>query len=77
MLPAAVSVPLLDTELETGAGDPAASSASRKRARIASSWLDNATMAVSLFRVGACDASFFKSNASGARGDATRSATGV
>ena len=34
-------------------------------------------MAPSLARVGACDASFFRSNARGASGDATRSATGV
>ena len=62
---------------ETGAGDPAACSASRRRARMASSCAESATMAPSLARAGACDASFFRSNARGASGDATRSATGV
>ena len=58
--------------------EPAADSAARSLARIKSSCADNATMAVSLARLGVCDASFLKSNASGARGELpTRSATGV
>ena len=74
---AASSMSALGGVEETGAGDPAACSASRRRARMASSCAESATMAPSLARAGACDASFFRSNARGASGDATRSATGV